>query len=124
MTRAEQHLVLSFSGGKPKEWAKVVAESLHLDTETCRDETWNMTAPDGKPWNLRVQITDRAPELLRSRRACRSPDDETAQLLAAPRADRAAGRQRHGHRAGEVRQVPARILSGPIPAVSKAAAAR
>ncbi len=59
MSRAEQHLVLSFTGGKTKEWAKVVAESLHLDTETCRDEVVSLTAPDGKPWNLRVQIANR-----------------------------------------------------------------
>ena len=35
MTRAEQHLVLSFSGAKPKEWAEVVTKALHVDPEAA-----------------------------------------------------------------------------------------
>jgi ATP-dependent exoDNAse (exonuclease V) beta subunit len=63
MTRAEQQLVLSFSG-KPKEWARLVADKLNLPLDTNRDEVLTRTAPDGKPWSLRLLVTDRAPELL------------------------------------------------------------
>jgi ATP-dependent exoDNAse (exonuclease V) beta subunit len=86
MSRAEQHLVLSFSGAKPKEWAKVVVDSLHIDTEACRDEVVALTAPDGKPWNLRVQISNRAPDLLFNPRPAALAQD-TVQLLAAPPVD-------------------------------------
>jgi ATP-dependent exoDNAse (exonuclease V) beta subunit len=86
MSRAEQHLVLSFIGGKTKEWAKVVAKSLHLDTETSRDEAVSMTAPDGKPWNLRVQITSAAPELLHNPRPPAQLED-LVELLPAPPID-------------------------------------
>jgi ATP-dependent helicase/nuclease subunit A len=64
MTRAEQHLVLSLSGNKPGNWAGVVTQSLALDIEGERDEVVDYVAPDGKPWKLRVLVTDRAPELL------------------------------------------------------------
>jgi ATP-dependent exoDNAse (exonuclease V) beta subunit len=63
MTRAEQQLVLSFSG-KPKEWARLVADKLNLPLDTNRDEVLTRAAPDGKPWSLRLLVTDRAPELL------------------------------------------------------------
>jgi ATP-dependent helicase/nuclease subunit A len=86
MSRAEQHLVLSFTGGKTKEWAKVVAESLRLDTETCRDEVISMAAPDGRPWNLHVQITNTAPELLHHPRPLAQAED-MVELLAAPPID-------------------------------------
>jgi ATP-dependent exoDNAse (exonuclease V) beta subunit len=62
MTRAEQQLVLSFSG-KPKEWAQVVADKLQLPLDMCRDEVLTRTAPDGKPWKLRLLVTDRWPEV-------------------------------------------------------------
>jgi ATP-dependent helicase/nuclease subunit A len=84
MSRAEQHLVLSFTGSKTKEWAKVVAESLRLDTETCRDEVISMTAPDGKPWSLRVQIANGAPELLYNPRPSTQLEDAVALLPAPP----------------------------------------
>ena len=61
MTRAEQQLVLSFSG-KPKEWANLVADKLNLPLDTNRDEVLTRTAPDGKEWNLRLLVTDRLPE--------------------------------------------------------------
>jgi len=64
MTRAEHRLILSFSlnGNKPKEWARVVTESLQLDL-TPRDEVVTYNAPDGKPWNLRVRIPEGLPDL-------------------------------------------------------------
>jgi ATP-dependent exoDNAse (exonuclease V) beta subunit len=63
MTRAEQHLVLSFSGQPPKEWARLVADKLQLPLDPCRDELLTRTAPGGKPWNLRLLVTDRMPEV-------------------------------------------------------------
>jgi ATP-dependent exoDNAse (exonuclease V) beta subunit len=84
MTRAEKRLILSFSGAKPKEWAKVAVESLQLEMDTLREETVEQIAPDGKGWNLRVTITDRAPELLRAAARTDSPEDDAAELLDAP----------------------------------------
>jgi ATP-dependent helicase/nuclease subunit A len=65
MTRAEQHLVLSFSdtGRKLANWADLVVRNLHLDLTAPRDEILTRRAPDGKAWNLRVLLTDRAPDL-------------------------------------------------------------
>jgi ATP-dependent exoDNAse (exonuclease V) beta subunit len=65
MTRAEQHLVLSFSGNgrKPANWAELVVRNLEVGHAlACPVVT--LTAPDGKPWNLRLLLTDRAPEPL------------------------------------------------------------
>ena len=84
MSRAEHHLALSFTGGKAKEWASVVAESLRLDTKTWRDEVVSFAAPDGKPWSLRVQITNRAPELLSNPRPS-APAGDLIEFLPAPR---------------------------------------
>jgi ATP-dependent exoDNAse (exonuclease V) beta subunit len=62
MTRAEQQLVLSFSG-KPKEWAKLVADKLNLPLDTNRDKPLTRAAPDGKPWKLRLLVTDNMPDV-------------------------------------------------------------
>jgi ATP-dependent exoDNAse (exonuclease V) beta subunit len=63
MTRAEQHLVLSFSGkGKPKNWAKTVSEELALALDSPRDEVLSVAAPDAQEWKLRVFVSDQAPE--------------------------------------------------------------
>jgi ATP-dependent exoDNAse (exonuclease V) beta subunit len=88
MTRAEQQLVLSFSGKQqPKEWAKLVADKLNLPLDTNRDELLTCTAPDGKPWNLRLLVTDRPPELPAVGQALRpvNPED-TIELLPPPEA--------------------------------------
>jgi CRISPR/Cas system-associated exonuclease Cas4 (RecB family) len=82
MTRAEQLLVLSFSGKKPGNWASVVAGSLALDLEGEHDEVVDRTAPDGKTWKLRVLTTDRAPEMLRAE--TRQDAEDTAQLIPPP----------------------------------------
>ncbi|MGA2267421.1 MAG: UvrD-helicase domain-containing protein [Bryobacteraceae bacterium] len=63
MTRAEQHLVLSFSRKQIKEWADLVVKKLDFDPKLCRDEVLTRTAPDGQEWKLRLLVTDRAPEL-------------------------------------------------------------
>jgi ATP-dependent exoDNAse (exonuclease V) beta subunit len=64
MTRAEQHLVLSFSGKKPRHWAQDVTQRLHLDLDTPRDEILTRIAPDGTEWKLRLLVAGRAPEAL------------------------------------------------------------
>jgi ATP-dependent exoDNAse (exonuclease V) beta subunit len=66
MTRAEQRLVLSFSGNGKRldNWAARVAASLDLDLETPRDEVVTQASPYGEEWPLRILIADRAPELL------------------------------------------------------------
>jgi ATP-dependent helicase/nuclease subunit A len=57
MTRAEQHLVLSFSGkGKSKNWAKTVTEALGPELDSPRDEVLTLAAPDGHEWKLRVFV--------------------------------------------------------------------
>ena len=75
MTRAEHHLVLSFSatGRKPANWDKLVAERLALDPgSAARRSWWTTTRPDGQPWKARVRIVQEAPELLARPRAPRA----------------------------------------------------
>ena len=66
MTRAEQRLVLTFSGSGKRmgNWAARVADSLHLDLTTPRDEVVARATPYGAEWPLRVLVADRPPELL------------------------------------------------------------
>ena len=67
MTRAEDHLVLSFSGPRLQNWAAVVIDSLRLDLSAPRDEVLACTAPDGKRWNLRLLVAEQPPERCRGR---------------------------------------------------------
>jgi ATP-dependent exoDNAse (exonuclease V) beta subunit len=68
MTRAEEHLVLSFSGkGKPKNWAKIVSEGLALGLDSPRDEVLTVGAKEGQDWKLRVLVTGESPEPIPSR---------------------------------------------------------
>jgi ATP-dependent exoDNAse (exonuclease V) beta subunit len=53
---------LSFSGKQPKEWAKLVADKLNLPLDANRDELLTRAAPDGKPWSLRLLVTDNMPD--------------------------------------------------------------
>ena len=62
MTRAEEHLVLSYSGESPGNWAKVIIEKLHPEHPGLETRT----APDGKDWKLRVLLPEGAPEGARS----------------------------------------------------------
>jgi len=63
MTRAEQHLVLSFSQGdrKPANWAGDVVKKLGIDIGRQCEEVRPYVAPDGKTWNLKLLVTDREP---------------------------------------------------------------
>jgi ATP-dependent exoDNAse (exonuclease V) beta subunit len=82
MTRAEEHLMLSFSARK--QWAKEVADRLALTLEEPGDEIVTRRAPDGKEWKLRVMAAAEAPELINLRaEAAPSPAVEE-QLLDAP----------------------------------------
>jgi ATP-dependent exoDNAse (exonuclease V) beta subunit len=64
MTRAERHLVLSFSdtNRKPKEWAKTVVDRLLFDPASPAGLELQ---PEGT-WKVRVLVTNAAPELLRA----------------------------------------------------------
>ncbi len=62
MTRAEQHIGLSFSGQKPANWAKIVIDGLGLDLDRPRHERVTRQAPDGREWTLRVTVADRGTE--------------------------------------------------------------
>ena len=58
MTRAEQRLVLTFSGNGKRlsNWAARVADSLHLDLAAPRDEVVRRATPYGEEWPLRVRV--------------------------------------------------------------------
>jgi ATP-dependent exoDNAse (exonuclease V) beta subunit len=54
MTRAEERLILSFSGESLKNWAELVRRKLRLELEGDRDEVVVRVAPNGREWNLRM----------------------------------------------------------------------
>jgi ATP-dependent helicase/nuclease subunit A len=65
MSRAEQHLVLSFSGsGKPRFWAKHICERLAIKPQEPRDEILTRQTPDGQEWKMRLLVTYEPPERL------------------------------------------------------------
>jgi len=88
MTRAEQHLALTFSGTGKKfdNWAKRLTESLDLPLEECGAHLIECASPDGKPWTLRLQVADSAPELLMPAPAARAsgPEPPAVAWLDAP----------------------------------------
>ncbi len=84
MTRAEKRLILSYSGKRAAEWVKTLATNLQLNPDQCRQETEQQVAPDGKTWNLRVTIADRAPELTLAAGVAGALDSEPPQLLDPP----------------------------------------
>jgi len=63
MTRAEEHLVLSFSndGKKLQNWAALIASRLHLDLTTARNQTGIITAPRGEQVPVGVTCIRTAP---------------------------------------------------------------
>ena len=64
MTRAEHHLVLSFSatGRQPANWDKLAIERLALDPGRPCDRVAVYHAPGGQPWKARIRIVQAAPE--------------------------------------------------------------
>ncbi len=79
MTRAEQHLVMSYSG-KPANWARTVVESLHPETEGLQTRT----APNGREWILRVLLPEGAPDGAGMGPGALVDAADPAQLLDAP----------------------------------------
>jgi len=78
MTRAEEHLVLSYSG-KPANWSKTVMASLHPDLPGSHVRS----APDGREWKLSVVIAEGPPEA--APRAVQQPDEvDAAELVELP----------------------------------------
>jgi ATP-dependent helicase/nuclease subunit A len=62
MTRAEEHLVLSYSSfGKQKEWAAAIEDALHLDLRTPQQRVELIEAPNGEKFPLRVFSTNALP---------------------------------------------------------------
>jgi ATP-dependent helicase/nuclease subunit A len=84
MTRAEEHLVLSFSGRK--QWARQVADRLGLPLDEAGDQVVTRAAPDGKQWNLRTVVAAAAPELLKWTAEAAESSVPEEQLLDPPEA--------------------------------------
>jgi len=81
MTRAEQHLALSFSGKRPGNWAEVVTRRLEIaDLERARDEVL-----DFEGWKLRLRVAADAPEPLPRPEIAAAAD--ATEFLSAPAAD-------------------------------------
>jgi ATP-dependent exoDNAse (exonuclease V) beta subunit len=80
MTRAEEHLALSFSGKKPGNWAAVAMRNLGLDISASRDEVLEF---DG--WQMRFLATDRGTDV--PPRPRREAPEDTTSLLPRPAVD-------------------------------------
>jgi ATP-dependent exoDNAse (exonuclease V) beta subunit len=80
MTRAEERLILSFSGSGRKltNWAEAVAQALDFDPAEPRIEVVRRVAPDGREWSLRLLAANQAPELLNRPRV--EPSEDVAYL--------------------------------------------
>jgi ATP-dependent exoDNAse (exonuclease V) beta subunit len=62
MTRAEEHLVFSYSSfGKAKEWAAVLEAALGLDLRTPQQRVQRMEAPDSDRFAVRIFATNAPP---------------------------------------------------------------
>jgi ATP-dependent exoDNAse (exonuclease V) beta subunit len=88
MTRAEQHLVLSFSGSgkKPKHWAKLVSAAWGVALDEPRDEIVRQTTRSGIEWLLRIRVAAGSPERLEAG-AIAAAADPTEWLERPPVAD-------------------------------------
>ncbi len=88
MTRAEQHLALTFSGTdrKAENWAKRVCESLDLPLEETGERVIDHVTREGEKWKLRLLVVDRAPDLTSSAPAARASEtmDSATTWLDAP----------------------------------------
>ena len=68
MTRAEEHLVFSYSRfSKPKEWDVALENALGLDLRTPQQRVAQMEAPDGERFAVRIFATDQPPGALARR---------------------------------------------------------
>ncbi len=64
MSRAEEHLVLSFStnGKKPQNWAARLTDTLGLDVQSAHDKTIILADPEGEQFPVRVRFVDATPD--------------------------------------------------------------
>ncbi len=86
MTRAQEHLVFSYSSfGAQKEWAKALEEALGLDLRTPQQRVAQMEAPDGERFAVRIFAADQAPGPLEARAA--QPAAPPVPLLDRPAVD-------------------------------------
>ena len=68
MTRAEEHLVFSYSSfAKPKEWAATLETALGMDLRTPQQKVVPMEAPDGERFAVRIFASDQSPQPLARR---------------------------------------------------------
>ena len=68
MTRAEEHLVFSYSSfAKPKEWAATLETALGLDLRTPQQKVAPVEAPDGERFAVRIVASDQPPQPLARR---------------------------------------------------------
>jgi ATP-dependent exoDNAse (exonuclease V) beta subunit len=83
MTRAEQHLALTFSGNgkKADNWAKRLAESLQLPLAEMGERVIEWDDSGAGPWKLQLRVVDRAPELLAGARAARTSEVAPAKRI-------------------------------------------
>ena len=95
MTRAEERLVLTFSGNgkRPANWSERVVDRLALDLDRPCEEIATHVSPYGKEWKLSVRIADRAPELLPAAAAALPARSEAEEWLPLPE----AGEQQDGN---------------------------
>ena len=86
MTRAEEHLVFSYSSfGKRKEWAAALEESLGLDLSAPAQRVQSVEAPNGERFSLRVFASDKPPEFREP--AQFGPASAPIQIVARPPVD-------------------------------------
>jgi len=64
MTRAEEHLLFSYSsfGKQQKEWAAKLESGLDIDLQTPQQKVVSVDAPDGARFAVRIFATDHLPE--------------------------------------------------------------
>ncbi len=83
MTRAEEHLVFSYSSfGKAKKWAAVLEGALGLDLRTPQQKVTLIDAPDGERFAVRILATDHPPEPFP--RSVQEPTQSSVELLDRP----------------------------------------
>ena len=84
MTRAEQHLALTFSvsGKKRENWVKQVLTNLPLNLDEPREEVLTCNAPDGKEWKLHLRVVNQPPGALPRPRIAEAPS--VVERIAAP----------------------------------------
>jgi ATP-dependent helicase/nuclease subunit A len=86
MTRAEHHLVMSFttSEKKPANWAKRVVESLLLDVGHPGESIHERTTPEGESWQFRLRVANEVEDVRQAVRLPATGQSSPVELLAPP----------------------------------------